>query len=372
MKHLRFPAAVLLFAMLSLLLLFIVLPAKDYSSAERRYLAEPPKVTWESVLNGGFSEDAEKYLADHFPGRNFFVGVNAYWNLLTGRNTASSVYYGKNGYLIRSPEDCSTEQFVTNISRFDGFAKSNGIPASLVMIPTAGDILTDELPANAAPYRYSECLEIAKDTCNSMQVVGLQEPLVKASEEAQVYYKTDHHLTSAGCYAVYSALSRLHGREPLAPEDYTVTAYNGFHGTTWTSSGYWLAKADTLETWDSGADLKVTISEAGKDDIVSDSAFFPQNVKSDDMYTVFLDGNHALVHIENPDVEDGTLLILRDSYGHCIAPFLSESYRDIILVDMRYYRGSVSKLAGECGADELAVIYGLDSLLTDTNTAWLS
>ncbi len=370
MKHLRFPALVLLIAMASMMVLFVVAPKSDYSASERRYLANAPELDMESILNGELSEEAETYLSDHFPGRNFFVGINAYWNLFTGRNAASSVYYGKDGYLIRSPEGCGTEQLEKNLAFFDGFVSVSGLPSTLIMIPTAGDVLEDKLPNNHAPYRYQECLKIAKNNCNSIKVMELLKPLKEAAKNEQVYYRTDHHLTSAGCHTVYKELCRLNNIAPK--EDYAVNSYEGFHGTTWTSSGYWLTPADTIEAWESGTKLNVTISETGKADIKSDSAFFKENLESDDLYTVFLDGNHELVHIQNPSAKDRSLLAIRDSYAHCLAPFLAEDYKDVILVDLRYYRGSVSELIKKYNVTELAFIYGLDSLLTDTNAAWLS
>ncbi len=370
MKHLRFPALALLIVMVLMMILFVATPKSDYSASERRYLANAPEPDMESILDGELSEEVETYLSDHFPGRNFFVGVNAYWNLFTGRNAASSVYYGKDGYLIRSPEDGGTEQLEKNLSCFDGFASASGLPSTLIMIPTAGDVLEDKLPNNHAPYRYQECFKIAENNCGFIDVLELSEPLKEAAVNEQVYYKTDHHLTSSGCYTVYKELCRLKSKAPK--EDYAVSSYEGFHGTTWTSSGYWLSPADTIETWESNTKFNVTISETGKDDVKSDSVFFKENLESDDLYTVFLDGNHELVHIQNPSAKEGSLLVIRDSYAHCLASFLAEDYKDIILVDLRYYRNSVSELIKKYNVTEIAFIYGLDSLLTDTNSAWLS
>lgn len=386
LSQLRFPARMLLLTISTLLALFLVLPTRDYSPTERRYLAKPPSVTLKTLLNGELSEQVEDYLVDHFPGRNLWVGLNAYWNLLTGRNAASDILYGKDGYLIHAPEHCTTEQLEKNLSRFDALAASTGLPATLLMVPTTGDLMPDKLPAQYIPYRYAACLELAQSQCQSLAVPDLSQPLAAAAVENQICYKTDHHLTSAGCYTLYRTLCDLRGRTALAPTDYTITTYDGFHGTTWTSSGYWLTPADQLEVWDSGTPLHVTIEEpetnekkkekeAGtdkQDTIVADSPFFLENLTSDDLYTVFLDGNHALVHIENPAVESGTLLVIRDSYGHCVAPFLAEDFHHTILVDLRYYRYGVSALLEQYDVTELLILYGLDSLLTDTNSTWLN
>lgn len=369
MNRLRFPALVLLLAAVLMPVLFFALPAKAYSATERRYLAEPPVVSPETL--GTLGEDFEDYLADHFPGRNLFVGINAYWNFLTGRNTAGTVYHGKDDYLIGAPKGCTTDQLQTNLERYDRFAETLGLSATFFLIPTAGDVLEDLLPVGHAPYRYDECLSLARKNCPHMEVPDLKQALL-AARDKQLYYRTDHHLTSAGCYAVYAEFCRVHGREPLPPESYTVTAYDGFRGSSWTSSGYWLTPSETLETWDTGAPLRVTIQEAGQDDRTADSVFFLENLNSDDLYTVFLDGNHTLVRIENPDADGGRLLLVRDSYAHCLAPFLATDYEEIILVDLRFYRLSVSALVEQYGITELGFVFGLDNLLTDANSAWLS
>ena len=73
-------------------LLFVFLPKKDYSVNEKRYLEGFPKTTADNILFGDFDSEFETYMSDHIAGRDFFVGMNAYYNLYTGRN-------GSNGCL---------------------------------------------------------------------------------------------------------------------------------------------------------------------------------------------------------------------------------------------------------------------------------
>ena len=64
-------------------------------------------------------------------------------------------------------------------------------------------------------------------------------------------------------------------------------------------------------------------------------------------------------------------MVIRDSYGHCLAPFLAEHYQTIYLVDLRYYRSALSEFLAEHPVDRILYLYGIDNLLTDTNSAWL-
>lgn len=75
------PALVFLIFLAVMALLLLFSPVKEYSENEKRYLAGYPEVTSANVLSGETQKQLEKFTADQIPGRDFFVGINAYWNL---------------------------------------------------------------------------------------------------------------------------------------------------------------------------------------------------------------------------------------------------------------------------------------------------
>lgn len=357
---------------LSLVLIcFIVKDKAAYSETEKRKLQEFPQFSAESVADGSFTESLEDYISDRFPARNVFMGISAYSNLAGGRNCAQDIYHCSDGYLINAPKAVDGEVFRKNISRFETFAAENDIPASLVIIPSAGYMMEDVLPLGHGKYRDNEYFEEAEKLTDKLELTDVRSALAEGLEKDAVYYHTDHHLTAWGSYNVYRAISESKNLSPSKPEDYNITRCDGFYGTTWSGSGYWLTKGDSLEIWDRGLKTKVTASDAGAEDVVSDSMFFPENLEGLDKYPVYLDGNHSVVKIENPAASGGHLLMVRDSYAHCIAPFLAENYSEIYLIDLRYFRNSVSDFIKTNNIDEIMVLYGMDNLLTDTNSAWL-
>ena len=91
------------------------------------------------------------------------------------------------------------------------------------------------------------------------------------------FYRTDHHLTAYGAYTLYAAWREAQGRTARPAEDYTVTAYPGFCGTTWSGSGYFLTPPDTVELWDSGLTPTVTITDGGKDPVGLRQLLLPQS-----------------------------------------------------------------------------------------------
>jgi len=103
--------------------------------------------------------------------------------------------------------------------------------------------------------------------------------------------------------------------------------------------------------------------------------YFLDNLKDDDKYPVFLDGNHPYTVIKNNALlkngKNNKLLIIKDSFAHSLTPFLADHFSEIVMIDMRYYKQSVSELIDENDFSQMLFIYSIDNLATDTDIAWL-
>ena len=71
----------------------------------------------------------------------------------------------------------------------------------------------------------------------------------------------------------------------------------------------------------------------------SDSLYAEEMLSSPEPYAVYLKGNQALTEIRNESLEGGTLLVLKDSYGNAMIPFLANHFETIYVIDQRYWRG---------------------------------
>ena len=77
--------------------------------------------------------------------------------------------------------------------------------------------------------------------------------------------------------------------------------------------------------------------------------------------------------IKNENVTDGSkLLVVRDSYADSMAPFLTQRFSEVHLVDLRYYRYPVSAYAAENGISDIAVIYSAQNFISDANLVLLT
>lgn len=358
--------------------LFLILPKAEYSSSEKRYLAKTPEVSFENFFEGKLTTALEGgenggYIPDHFPFRTFFVGVNAYWNLLTGSTASNGYYYGDDGYIITKP--ASTNRADKNLELINRFSASFD-EVGLMIVPSAGYMLDSKLPKVHADYPDEQVYElINKNKAENIRVYDLCEDFGDhVVSDEQIFYKTDHHWTSLGAFTAYGRFCENKGIDYTAKDKFTVSVYENFYGTTYSSSGYFLREPDTLEIWENkefADSIKVSITEGTKTDTF-DSIYFENHLTEDDMYPVFLDGNHALVTVENSKAKsEDTILLIKDSFAHCAAPFFAENYAKVIMVDLRYYKLPVTELTESEGVDEILFLYGMNNFCTDTNLAYL-
>lgn len=355
-------------------LLFFLKPTKEFSNNEKRYFQQMPSFGWSKLADGSFGSDFEKYLSDQFAGRDFFVGLNAYYDMLSGRNGANGIYCGKDGYLINKPTAFDKENIVRNTEKINGFRSATGLPVRMMIVPSTGFIMQNKLPAVHDDYFDADILKLVRETLNDdIKLLDLTEDFQAERDSRQLYYRTDHHWTSAGAYIGYLKYCEAAGLEPTGEREFTKTAYPNFYGTTYSKSALWLKNSDEIELWQSGREQKITVEIQDSENEIkkSDSLFFPSHFDEPDKYLVFLDGNHSLVRVTNKAVEGKKLLLIKDSFAHCMAPFLADQYSEIIMVDLRYYKQPLSSLAKAEGIDEVFVVYGLDTFVTDDNIIWL-
>lgn len=353
-----------------MMLLYLVLPKTDFSELEKRYLAEPVKVSWETLSTGKLAESVDTYMADHIPGRNLFVGINAYYNLLTGRQASGEILLADNSRLAEAPAQPKAGNIEKNMAVINGFAQKNHVTLDLMIVPSAGWAIQEK--GGRLPVSYEDealIRSIYTLTGENVRTMDVLSVFRKEQDPAALYYKTDHHWTSRGAFTACNVYLESLGRTVLSEENYAPETVSGFRGSAYSRSGLWLTPAEDLELWHSINSISVTHEESTQPHA---GVFFRERLEQSDMYTVFLDGNHATVRLENPDKAGcGKLLVIRDSFSNCLGGFLADAYETVVLVDLRYHRQPVSELLAEESFDEILICYSIGNFLTDTNMVWL-
>lgn len=341
-----------------MLLLYLLLPKQDYSEKEKRYLADIPELSWEDVSSGDWGEDVESYMADHIPGRDFFVGLNAYADLYTGRQVSKDIWVMGDGKLVEAPVSWDEAAIDRNTTAINSFAKTVEQEVHFVIVPSAGWACGDD--------RYGDEGYIKEIYLQADGVTTVDACTVFAGKP-ELYYDTDHHWTAEGAYAGYQALMTAFNREYKPAEMFTKEICARFQGSNYSRSCLWLTPAEDFEIWFGSENLTVT---NGENEDIHNGVIYRERLEEGDKYTAFLDGNHSIVRICNPEKE-GKILVIRDSYANSLGCFLAESYGEVVLVDLRYYKTPISQLCAAEAFDDILVCYSIGNFMTDTNFIWL-
>lgn len=353
---------------------FWLLPRRSFSENEKRVLSEAPQIDAAGIADGSVFRSIESYLSDHFPGRELWVGANAYLENVEGRGATEDIVRGTDGWLFTAPVSDDRETLWDNMQAITTFAEKQSVAVSMMAVPSAGAVVSDKLPALHMPYPDADLLEEARRIAgNTLHWVDLYTDFCSAEQPERLYYRTDHHWTSEGAYRAYCLLMEELGQSSVPRDDFTVEQISGFYGTSYSKSGLWLTEPDTLELWtDPAMQAVTTVYDANRDSVTQEGVFFREYLKAADKYPVFLSGNHARVHIETNADSGKRLLVIKDSYAHALAPFLAEEYSTIDLIDLRYFKQqTISSWLEENPADEILLVYGLSSLAEDKNLQWL-
>ena len=87
----------------------------------------------------------------------------------------------------------------------------------------------------------------------------------------------------------------------------------------------------------------------------------PRNYYESKPYSAYGYGENPFVRVHNNGVvPDVKVLLVRDSFGDAFYPFFSLGVRDMTIVDLRYFTGSLVTLAEEEKPDIILVLYNPD------------
>ncbi len=344
-----------------------IMPDKLYSDSEKRKLAQFPQLTPEQIMDGKLSDEMEDYLADQFPGRDGWVTAKTLTELASGKREAGGVYFAQDGYLIDEFTSYSKKQFVENIrtlSALDEKLSGIGVPMKVMLVPTAAEILSDKLPAFAPNISQSELLRYAEK--QGLDVTDVSDILREHSGE-YIYYKTDHHWTSLGAYYAYCAWKSSKGEtaDPLSDWTHEVLCDN-FRGTTYAKVNYPFAPFDTIDAYYKQPENRVSYNGGA---YVTDSLYERRYLEGSDQYAAFLNSNQATTVVSGSGT--GKLLIIKDSYANTFAQFTAEDHAETHLIDMRFFKGSVSKYAAENGITEVLVLYNIPNFASDKSVSMM-
>lgn len=358
-----------------ILLLFVfmivnlVVPDREQSEEENRMLESRPDLTMATVMNGDFMEQWENYMCDQFVGRELWRGVKVSLDRLGGSRMENGVYIGEDGQLMEEIQVPDDEQLAANLSAIEEFTQTYpDVQTTMMLVPDAACILSGRLPAFADVEDQRQLFGMVErrlgDSVNWIDTVSV----LNKHTSQKLYYKTDHHWTTQAAFYVFRDSAAELGIDGNVGDNfvsYTVT--DSFNGALAAKSGVGLSEKEQIDIYVPASgddDVVVTYVDEGRK---TTSLYDSSKLETRDKYGVFLGGNTSLLDIRTVASSEKRLLVVKDSFADCFIPFLAPYYREIVVVDPRYYSGTITDIMETYRITDALFLYSGNTFFTDNS-----
>jgi len=194
--------------------------------------------------------------------------------------------------------------------------------------------------------------------------VNVYDALNKHKDE-YTYFRTDHHWTALGAYYGYEAFMDTIGEEPISLGQYEARDLGDYLGSSYTKT---LDKnleknPDKFTVYMPFTDYEYLYYDENKE-LVKDVIDMKWADNTTNKYLTFISSGGATWGVIKTEVKNGRkIMVIKDSFGNALVPFLLPHYEEIYVVDPRFYSiyitgKDIVEFAKEKGINEmLFVIY---------------
>ncbi len=386
-------------------LAFFLRPA--YSETEKRELTKFPTFTVGTFLSGEFTEQLSTWFADTFPFREGLIAANDTISSLKGFATeqfqSGAANQGGNNNTPGDP-DVKVEQiagyYIAGDTAYEMYYqnKANSLRYAEVINTAAGrlsgkaKVYTIVVPL---AYAYNDKVLQKTDASDPKAAIdgmytAVTDPnavcvdaygALAAHKNEYLYFRTDHHWTALGAYYAYTAYCAANPALTANPlSSYEECKFEGFLGTLYahTKAQALQKNPDTVHAYVPMATntLRVHLADGTSQKFTGgvvrkDTDTFYANAAS--KYNCFLTSDNPAgtqqsyyISIENPNKSDGSAVVLvKESFGNCFAPFLVDHYQYVYVIDYRYYDGDIVDFVDMTGADDVIFLNNLTATSAD-------
>lgn len=213
---------------------------------------------------------------------------------------------------------------------------------------------------------------VKAEKAKGIDVLDYREVIYDAGlEYLPLFFKTDHHwkpqtgLWAAGVLGEYLNENYQFqiDTEKMQLNNYNQKVYKDyFLGSTGRKVTLAKAEPDDITILTPKFDTSLTVNE--KDKGTFEETLINYNVLSmidyynRNPYTAYGHGDLPLLEIHNNNLTDGKkVLVVKDSYGNVVVPFMALGIEYVSAIDLRYFTGSLQSYIKEYQPDVVIVLY---------------
>ena len=178
-----------------------------------------------------------------------------------------------------------------------------------------------------------------------------------------IYFNTDHHWSGLGAYYAYTAFCEQTGQTPLDLKDCEEHTITEFEGTLYDSS---LQNGlDTVHWWQFPYETHAMRQDNPGEELYRTTVFYEDEPSGLYSYGVFIWGDAPLFICYNDELNNGKkIAVIKESYGNSFAPFLTNNYEEVHVIDFRYFEGNLKSYMQDNDIDEVIFVNNVMSANT--------
>ncbi len=377
------------------------------SESENRKLKERPPFSLSALLNGGWTQEFENYYSDTFPFREMFINLNSKIsgvltqfggkddNVIINYDKEDSDFVGEGIELgvesttTKTPEKDTPKNdkedvegtfkgsiLVTGKMALEIFTGSDkmindysdlvnatyaAMPENVkfysMLVPTASEFYSGKTYSEGIHSQKKYIDRTYEKMSDGIIKIDVYSKLEDKTKE-YIYFRTDHHWTARGAHLGYEAFCDVSGNIPVKLDELETGKIDDFVGSLYKTSNAEVLKKnpDFVEYFKTRVDVKATVYADAKMQNGQSVFVVARKVNSTNKYLAFIGGDQPLEKIVTSNKNGKKILVIKESYGNALVPFLCDNYEEIYVVDPRKTTFDLTKFVEEQNIDEVLMI----------------
>ena len=414
----RFNSVFFVITLMTLGILFFVIPKQTRSEIEKRDLAKLPSFSIEKLKSGKYLDSIDLYYSDNFPFRDFFVNTAFKIDRIKGIESEKIAFYNEgidmdagvenlkkqNDSSFSKVDNTDSSLFkndgnasdVENLSQglliYEGMAIQifggsrntaiymskaineirknidDNVKIYVGVTPTHGEFY---LPSEYIDKRSSEKKNIDtiyKYLDPSISKIKISEELFKHKSE-YIFFNTDHHWTVRGAYYAYAAFCKTAGLKAVELNKFEKKVIKGFLGTLHrkTRDSRLAKNIDSVEYFiPSIRSQTFQLTGNGYGNIIKSNMFY-ETAKGGNAYSVFLGGDIPATCIVSKLKNNKRILVFKNSFGNSFSPFLASHYERTYVADYRFFNCNLKDFVEKNKITEILILHNSFSANTPSH-----
>lgn len=307
----------------------------------------------------------QDFLSGRYPGGQIFQSVDAGLQLIEGKRERKGIYLGTKGRFFRKPVQPDPVALSNSQKSLNEFARDKeDLSFFFAIVPDAAAVYPEALPLFAPVRDQGADIDAFSGGLEGMESIDLMQ-IFRESKSKELYYKTDPHWSSEGAELAFEVIAKEMSLRGVS-KDYTAHIVSkSFTGRLARDFG-WSRSSDRIRLYEaSNSDIRSLLSYPEKQEKRASLYDSGALKKGHYGYDIFPGSGQALTSVRTSNQNGRVLLMLSDSYGNSLLPFLVPYFEHIYMIHPELFDKDLNVVLEKGGVTDVLFLFGADTIFRE-------